>query len=303
MGKYLWLCSILFLFSLVDANAAEYKIMAWNVEDMDIFDGQGTARVPLQIKKEAAIASVIRKADPDVMLIVEAPSLIEMQYFVAANHLGYQVAHFRQQRGNRSYADGFVLMVKKGLSLKKASLETPPVEGGNAAPKNRYRDWSMRGLVVAEIEDFTFIGVHLKSPTGNPDKDDLVKQLKQAKSLIEYTKNLHGPVIVAGDFNDEPGRGPLEKRFDQPDTIGILEKTFKRAAGDERTHEGGFNIDHIMVKNATASRRSVVPTPWSLSDHRPIWAMAGSNRPIASCRTHGSSKARYGSRHRMVRGG
>ena len=181
------------------------------------------------------------------------------------------MAHFRQQKGNRSFADGFILLVKEGLNLKHASLKTPPIEGSHAAPQNRYRDWSMRGLVVAEIEDFTFIGVHLKSPTSNPDKDDLVKRLKQAKSLVTYAEQLQGTIIAAGDFNDGPGRGPLEKRFDQPDTIGILEKTFKRAAGDERTHEKGFNIDHVMVRNAAASNRTVVPTPWILSDHRPVW--------------------------------
>jgi endonuclease/exonuclease/phosphatase family metal-dependent hydrolase len=78
-------------------------------------------------------------------------------------------------------------------------------------------------------------------------------------------------VVIAGDFNDGPGIGPLEKRFALPDTIGLLEMEFQRSAGDEKTHEGGFNIDHVMVYNARASKRTVVPTPWSLSDHRPVW--------------------------------
>ena len=85
MGKHLCIVAFLIAFSLVDASASEYKVMAWNVEDMDIFDGQGTSRVPIQVKKEHAIASVIRKADPDVILIVEAPSLIEMQMSVGSD--------------------------------------------------------------------------------------------------------------------------------------------------------------------------------------------------------------------------
>ena len=76
MKKYLSLFAILFVISLGDAVASQYKVMTWNVEDMDIFDGQGTNRVPSQLKKEKAIASVIRKVDPDVMLMVESPSLI-----------------------------------------------------------------------------------------------------------------------------------------------------------------------------------------------------------------------------------
>lgn len=111
------------------------------------------------------------------------------------------------------------------------------------------------------------------------------KRRPSPRSSARQIRNLQGPVIIAGDFNDGPGRGPLGKRFDQPDTIGILEKNFKQAAGDERPHEGGFNIDYVMVRNASASRRTVIPTPWRLSDHRPVWAGLKSGNKIFEMRT------------------
>ncbi|MCP4746926.1 MAG: endonuclease/exonuclease/phosphatase family protein [Desulfobacteraceae bacterium] len=240
---------------------------------MDIFDGQSTTRVPKQIKKEKAIAAVIRRVSPDILLMVESPNLIEARYFVAANSLPYQVAHVRQQRGRHDWADGMVLLVKNGLNLKSVSLETPPVPGSRAATRNRHNDWSLRGLLVARIDELTFIGVHLKSPGRNPDKNCLVKRLRQAKGLVAYAKALDGPVVIAGDFNDGPGRGPLEKKFRQADTMAELEKIFKRASGNEKTHEGGFNIDHILVRGAEVSGRRVERTPWILSDHRAVWVV------------------------------
>ncbi|MCP4745235.1 MAG: hypothetical protein GY874_03705 [Desulfobacteraceae bacterium] len=120
--------------------------------------------------------------------MLESPNLIEANFFTVANNLPYQVAHVRQQKGLRSWADGMVLMVKNGLKLKSVSLETPPIPGGGTAPHNRYLDWSLRGILVAKIEGVTFLGAHLKSPTRNPDKNDLVKRLKQARGLAAYAK-------------------------------------------------------------------------------------------------------------------
>ena len=259
-------------------TTTKLKIMTWNLEDMDIFDGNGTDRILIQEKREKAIAAVIRRIDPDVMLIQEAPSLIELKYFVQSNKLPYQVAHVRNQKGRKSFSDGMAMLFKEHLSLKSISLETPAIPGSNRKPKSRYLDWSMRGLLTAQFESFVVIGVHLKSPGSSRGKAKkelkaITTRLNQAKGLIDYADQFQVPVIIAGDFNDGPGIGDMEKKHKIQDTISTLESVFIRAPGDQPTHEKGFKIDHIMVKGGKISDKTVQNVPWILSDHRPVWTI------------------------------
>jgi endonuclease/exonuclease/phosphatase (EEP) superfamily protein YafD len=40
------------------------------------------------------------------------------------------------------------------------------------------------------------------------------------------------------------------------------------------TQEKGFNLDHIFIRGGVVSHRQVEETDWSISDHRPVWAVA-----------------------------
>jgi len=74
----------------------------------------------------------------------------------------------------------------------------------------------------------------------------LIKQHGQAQGVEQYLSVMDMPVVLLGDFNDGPGFGDLEKEYGQPDTLSVFDKKFKWASGYEGTHEGGYNIDHIL---------------------------------------------------------
>lgn len=257
------LCSTLFI-----CTADELVVMTWNLEDMDLFDGAGTERVPWQFEAERAIAQTLSATGPDIVLIVEAPSFTELEGFVSRNSLDYRVVHVRQQSGRRDFADSMALLTRYRVS--GTELAPPPVPGSSRGPQTAYLDWSYRGLLVAEYQGLTIVGVHLKSPWDGKQRSYDIRDA-QARGLLNYVRNIEGNLIVLGDFNDSPGRDENERNFRIPDTLGLFEGELRRSPGEEPTQEKGFNVDHIFVRGGSLESRRVVETDWSLSDHRPVW--------------------------------
>lgn len=263
-------CSVfLFLLSAGLLCAGEIRVMTWNLMDMDLFDGNGADRIAWQLNAEAEIASVIRSVSPDVLFITEAPSLVELRQFVQAHGLGYQVFHVRQQAGNRDFADSMALLTR--LPVLSAELVTPTVPGSSRGSETTYLDWSYRGLLVVKFSNFTLIGVHLKSPWDGQRRSYETRH-SQVLGLVDYVGTISGPVLILGDFNDTPGRDATETSYGLPDMLSLLGPAFRRAQGDEITQEDGLNLDHIFFKGGTAGTRRVVETPWTTSDHRPVWS-------------------------------
>ena len=250
-------------------SAESLRVMSWNLEDMDIFDGNGMSRVQWQVEAEKKIAEVIKNVNPDILFIPEAPSLVELQYFVRHNGLDYYVIQERQQSGRRSYADGMAVLSR--IAPLSAELADPPVPGSGRSPDKAYLDWSFRGLLVVEYSGFTVVGVHLKSPWDGKITS-YQKRLAQSEGLLNYIEKINNPVIVLGDFNDSPGLDEKEKLYGLPDTIGLIGRQLERAPGDEPTQQRGYNLDHIFAAKASTGRRHVVETGWDISDHRPVWS-------------------------------
>lgn len=253
-------------------SAVEYRVMTWNVEDMDLFDGAGLERVPWQLEAEEALAQAIRDIEPDILLLVEAPSFIELQAFNERWNLDYHIVHVRQQSGRRAYADSMALLTLKPVT--RAELLTPPVPGSTRSAGSAYLDWSYRGLLVAEYEGVTIIGVHLKSPWDGKQRSYDIRTA-QAFGILDFIGNLEGDLIVLGDFNDSPGRDGKELSYGVPDTLHLLESELLRSPGNEITQEKGFNLDHIFVRGGEIGPRRIEDTDWSLSDHRPVWTIIG----------------------------
>lgn len=242
--------------------------MTWNIEDMDLFDGAGLERVPWQLEAEEEIAQTINDIRPDILLLVEAPSLIELQAFIERWKLDYRVVHVRQQSGRRDFADSMALLTRKPVA--RAELITPPVPGSTRSAGTAYLDWSYRGLLVAEYDETTIIGVHLKSPWDGRQRSYDIRTA-QAFAILDFIGNLEGDLIVLGDFNDSPGLDDKELSTGVPDTLQILEGKLLRSPGVEITQEKGFNLDHIFVRGGDISYRRIEDTDWSISDHRPVW--------------------------------
>jgi len=222
--------------------------MSWNLMDMDLFDGEGFNRVPWQVEAEQGIADTIARVDPDIILIVEAPSFTELEGFVSRNHLDYNVVHVRQQAGRRSYADSMALLTR--VRVDTVSLETPPVPGSSRTPETAYLDWSYRGLLVAEYRELTVIGVHLKSPWDGKQRSYDIRD-SQARGLLDYIRGINGPLLVLGDFNDSPGRDEKETAYGVRDTLGLIDRILERSPGDGVTQKKGFNLDHIYQRTPT----------------------------------------------------
>ena len=251
------------------AGAETVRVLAWNLMDMDLYDGDGSGRVARQVEAESEIARVIRGVDADIVFIAEAPSLVELESFVAAHGLAYRVVHVRQQSGRRDYADAMALLTREAPS--RSELTTPPVPGSDTPERLRYRDWSYRGLLSAEVGGLSVVGVHLKSPWDGELRSYRIRD-GQVGGLLAYVQGSDGPTVILGDFNDSPGTDAAEEEFRIPDSIGRLDSAFERAAGDEITQKSGLNLDHIFVRGAAVGPRNIVETDWSLSDHRPVWA-------------------------------
>lgn len=243
--------------------------MAWNLEDMDLFDGAGGERVSWQLDAEAGIADTIREIDPDILFIAEAPSYIELESFVMRNGLGYEVIHYRQQSGRRAFADSMALLHR--LPVNSSSYITPLVPGSSRSEASAYLDWSYRGLLVVEFEEFSIIGVHFKSPWDGKERSYVIRDA-QARSLLNQIDRMEGPLIVLGDFNDSPGVDEKEASFAVEDTITLLESELSRAPGTGFTQERGLDLDHIFVRTARIGNRQTGETDWNLSDHHPVWA-------------------------------
>jgi endonuclease/exonuclease/phosphatase (EEP) superfamily protein YafD len=242
--------------------------MTWNLMDMDLFDGEGFSRVPWQLDAEKGIADTIREVDPDILLIVEAPSFTELEGFINRNALDYRVVHLRQQAGRRSYADSMALLSRARVDA--VSLETPPVPGSQRTPQTAYLDWSYRGLLLAGYGELTVIGVHLKSPWDGKQRSYEIRDA-QARGLLDFIRGIDGPLLVLGDFNDSPGRDEKERAYGIPDTLGLIGEILERSPGDEVTQKKGFNLDHIFIRGGHPEARRIEETGWILSDHRPVW--------------------------------
>ena len=266
--RFFSLSILILVISATFGTAEEYLVMTWNLMDMDLFDGRGTERVPWQLEAEEAIAETLRSVEPDIVLIVEAPSFTELQCFVERNDLDYRTVHVRQQSGRRDFADSMALLSRGRIT--RATLETPPVPGSVRKPETAYLDWSYRGLLVAEYDSLTIVGVHLKSPWDGKRRSYEIRDA-QARGLLDYLNTVEGNLIVLGDFNDSPGRDEKERAFGVPDTIGIIEGELLRSPGDEVTQEKGFNPDHIFIRGGRVGFRRIEETDWNLSDHRPVW--------------------------------
>ncbi|RKX76740.1 MAG: hypothetical protein DRP49_02940 [Spirochaetes bacterium] len=259
---------LLTLITISFSSTEELRVMSWNLMDMDLFDGEGFHRVPWQADAERVIADTLKRVNPEVILIVEAPSFTELEGFVERNNLNYHVVHVRQQSGRRSYADSMALLSR--VRVDAVSLETPPVPGSIRTPDTAYMDWSYRGLLVAEYGELTIIGVHLKSPWDGKQRSYDIRDA-QARGLLDYIRGIDGPLLVLGDFNDSPGRDEKERAYGLRDTLGLIDEILERSDGDEVTQKKGFNPDHIFIRGGHAGMRETEETDWIISDHRPVW--------------------------------
>ncbi|HLU45510.1 MAG TPA: endonuclease/exonuclease/phosphatase family protein [Natronosporangium sp.] len=202
-----------------------------------------------------ALVTLVRELKPDVLVLQEAPRRFRWRHKCAA------LAHDL----------GMVVAVGGGPGLGNLILTDLRVwvtdTGIRRLPHTPGRH--LRGAVVAHCRigstPFTVVGTHLSY--------DPVELPEHAQQLSRWLTQLPGPVILAGDLNDQPG-GPAWEilqpgRVDAATVDGaVAADTFPAVAPDRRIDailvDPEVTVRSCWVVDSAAARRA--------SDHLPVVA-------------------------------
>lgn len=173
--------------------------------------GQGQARLRVLTlnlhapnNDPAPFAALVRAADPDVVVFQEVTSLFAQDF----DRLLGDVYPFSAQIGTGPSSRGSGTWSRQPLGERQAlQLGTR----GNVMH---------RVQILTEPEPIWLYNVHLTNPTGEDREEGKLAMLRRFDStfrdaelewLIEQTRDLDGPYILAGDFNSAAGSAPYRQ--------------------------------------------------------------------------------------------
>jgi endonuclease/exonuclease/phosphatase (EEP) superfamily protein YafD len=254
---------LLGLVSCLLAHAAwaaddDLHVMAFNV----LFQGADDAKSVQAIEDE----------DPDVVCLTElTPAFVK----TFETSLGKRYPHRQFAPKSGTWGVGFA---SKRPLRQVTTYPVPPVK----IP-------AMEATVAAGGRDVRLVCVHLVPPAGKHQKSDsffttleknAAVRAKQADTLIARFAKAPGPVVLLGDFNEEPG-GDALKKLEQ---AGWVRGCRSADTGCAATFPGPaspwppvFEIDHVFARGAVFSAAKTVHGGGS--DHYPVSATL---RPAAS---------------------
>lgn len=201
------------------------------------------------------VAGVVRRFDPDLVLLNESGGRVRRRRFARAV-------------GMRAAADPWSPLRWR---VKNAVLVRPPWRilarrlhrfGGSAR-------FYPRGALIAHVGRSGFrvwvVAFHLGL---HP-----VERLKHARKLVDVLRGLGGPVVLGGDLNETPSGLAvtfLAERFWDAWLLGgdVVGETFP-------AEEPTARIDYLFVSEGVRVERAIVPPipeVRTASDHRPIVA-------------------------------
>ena len=195
------------------------------------------------------LADVITPLDPDIVLLQEVDKGVnrsggvdQMVEFGRLTDMSPYFGKFMDHDGGE-YGMG---ILTREPALESASQELP------AGEEPRFSLWVRTPQAV-------FIGVHLYRTES--------ERLAQAQRLVETFAQEEGPVIVAGDFNSEPGSAVMEY-IGQHWRIAPKDPPALSFPADEPVKE----IDFILYRPEEAFEivSSRVIDEHMASDHRPV---------------------------------
>ncbi len=269
------------IFAATSAHAGGLRITTWNLHWFP--SGIANRRnLDHEQTRIAAAAEVIRKLDPDILVLQEVRDEVAAGALLNAVAQGaYHIAIVsRFREGGGIGWQQLVIAAKRPAAVAFAE----PWKGANRVDPPRgfvYAefDWDGRGISV--------YGVHLKSNLvrGGGERERQLNILKRelaADQLLTHTKDMAlrikggaAIVIVAGDFNTTPdsaqfaSEGTLSKfsraGFDNP-LLGL-------PASERATIRGGSGyspatFDFVLVRGTAVE--GVFRTESSVSDHMPV---------------------------------
>ncbi|MDP9443241.1 MAG: endonuclease/exonuclease/phosphatase family protein [Actinomycetota bacterium] len=207
-------------------------------------------------RNRGLLAKVVHALDPDLMVVNEAPQwplLWRWQCPSLAREWGLQHVAGGRNAGRN------MICAQPHLGVVSTWAER--------VPQSRWAP--IRGVVAAQLRlqgrPFGVVGVHL-----GLERDD---RLEHVSVALRAAGRLQGPVLLAGDLNEDPG-GPAWQRFADADFVDPsadpTEPTFPSYAPAKR-------IDAILVRGDVSVRDcGAAPLAHDLlaqaSDHLPVLA-------------------------------
>ncbi|MBE2253605.1 MAG: endonuclease/exonuclease/phosphatase family protein [Myxococcus sp.] len=249
------------LLSHVALAEGPLKLMAFNV----LFTGSD----------DAASVKAIETESPEVVCLTElTPHFVKA--FEGALSKTYPYRAFVPQAG--TWGVGFAS--KRPL----ADVRTGPV-----APSKLP---AMEARVQFDGRSVQLVCVHLMPPGGKHQKSDTffdaleknaVVRKKQAQTLVTRFEKTERPVVLLGDFNEEPNGEGLRALEAAGFTRGCaLSKSSCTATfpGPVFAWPAVFNIDHVFARGLTFTEAKTVRAGGS--DHYPVTATLVSTQPRAT---------------------
>lgn len=222
------------------------RILAYNIHH-----GEGMDSV-LDLER---IAELIRRVDPDLVALQEVDSMVERTGRVdqaarlgSLTGLDHRFGRFMPYQGG---AYGMAVLSRLPI-LSAGNLRLPD----GAEPRSAL---SVTVELPATGTALTFVGIHFYRTEE--------ERLAQAESLEHHLAEAIGPVILAGDFNSQPGSAVMEH-------LGrgwsVIDKGEDRATYPSFAPER--EIDFVLLRPGDAFQvhfEELLDEP-VLSDHRPV---------------------------------
>lgn len=207
----------------------------------------------------AALARVIRSAEPDVVCVQEAPRFLRWRSTCAtlARSSGLVVVGGGRPAGANLIMSTLAVDVVKTVDVL-FSREPELHQRGAALALLRYRG-----------SEFSVAGTHLdvRAPAR-------VRHIVELNSAISRHLPPDKPVVVAADVNDHPGSATwlalTEQRVDAFAAAGVGSAFTSPVADAHHTIDGIFVDPRIIV---SAARVLDGPDVQAASDHRPVLAV------------------------------
>lgn len=289
-GLFLLLALTLAVGFPVSLSAGEsLRVMTWNIWNYlpvnRHIDGGFRPDYPKPEVEKAALRTVIRSADPDLIILQEMgplPYLLEFQRDLGMEGMHYPHA-FLVERFDENRHLAALSRVPATFWQPEESLDFKYFEE---------RLQPRRGLLGLEVvlagKVISVYGVHLKSRWTVREDDPQSSRLRtgEAEAIRNLLHQRHpegeGLFLIVGDFNDHPRSAPV-RRFLQRGAVTfshLLEAEDSR--GERWTHhflsqDQYSRIDHILVSTSLlpavhppAVRILDIPEVRVASDHRPL---------------------------------
>ena len=250
--------SLSFVLALLLAAAAsaraEPRRVRLNVMSYNIHVGIGMdKRLDL-----ARIADVIRRHRIDIVGLQEVDRGVErtgrvdeMRELARLTGMDYAFAH------NLDYQGG-----QYGVAV----LSRFPILAIDHRRYANRRERERRGFIRVEVE---VEGRRLNFVTTHLDYQFLDGRVFETEQLVKALEDVRGPLIVTGDFNEEPGVGAYEMMLRAGFADGWTQET---AAGlTYPADKPSKRIDYVFHRNLGDDAQTSATVPDTLaSDHRPL---------------------------------